>query len=213
MKDVLFKSSLWLTTLILPVWSLCFAEDQKLDPASLILSAPIERDEVNNPKPADIESLKESEVIMNGVKYWKFSSNTGSIYVPRFDKFNKSDLEQALCTNSPEHKKPCKPGDKRCLDDSTQDKTQLLRAETRLSTELTLYASLIQSTIRKKCPTYAAPVNVPVPILTPDGSTVSPKVMPNLDVGVEMKDKTDGKKYRIYNKGLKPDNIGVGAEF
>src|SRR4051812_30804761 len=92
------------------------------------------------------DALKDAEVMLNGVRYRKFSSSFGAILVPDVTEVNRDSLERSLCDNPAEE---CAPSDTACIKRNAErhGAATVVRAEARLSNDAKLYAQLISDTI------------------------------------------------------------------
>ena len=130
------------------------------------------------------EQIKESDTKINGIPFKIYRNGDGTIIVPDAGRFRPSDLDSASCTN---------------LDSISTQKNTIAGGEQKLSENMKIYASLIQTTIVSKC-----------------GQNASQKIYvdPNAEVGIKFKDdkKRGSPTYRLYKRYSEP-GVGASVEF
>ncbi len=164
-------------------------------------------------KPAETapapDAAVESHVVLNGVRYRRFSSDFGAILVPDLTHVDKAMLEAAACEaprattiekcfkEDPFYDECMKRREERERADGS---VTVARAETRLSANVKAYAEAILTTIRRKCGYDPAPA--------PQKLDIRP------ELGIEFKDehKRNPTTYKVYTPGL-GKALGFKSEF
>lgn len=139
------------------------------------------------------QKIQEGIVVIKGIPYYKFKNRDGAIYLPKVDGLKEADFETALCGNTSP------------LTETKEDqnhKATVASAERNLSAKTVVFASLISTTIKKKCGAAELEPRTSVPLKQ------------ELEVGVKVDTGTERRpsSTTIFNTNFLP-NIGFRKDF
>lgn len=139
-------------------------------------------------------------VDMNGLRYIKFKSRAGVIYLPALTKFTPAQLDEAFCANS--------------ATTAQAREVPIAKVDRDLKNQWSPYTALVQQRIQMKCQSTIAGGG-PTPGANP-GDTPAVTVNPLLETGVtKQSDNADGttSRNRVFSRPSSKPNLNLGNEF
>ena len=133
------------------------------------------------------------------MRYLKFKSKDGVIYLPAIERFTPDQLDESFCANN--------------ATTTHAREVPIAKVDRDLKNQWTPYVALVQQTIQTKCRNAVG--GGPTPGAS-SGDTPSVTLNPMLELGVSKQSQnTDGSttRTRVFTKPAAGPNLNVGKEF